>query len=288
MPRTKHVRKPKQEQHSAEESDLLIKDFERQAHLRISKLEAESKMAIKGLETFVDVTLSRLPTEIRQMTLGEILNREADEEKENCNEVSSSVDDRSLKLAPTEKRKKVGKRITNGTDDGYVTESVTTTRTSRARKVAPPTTRRTRSTSRNSKMKLSEINLETIRKITKKEHINNISMKIDKFRTPAATKPGFNEFDLVTPKIKPNTPLNVLRRPRQGEMVLSMQGSPLLVSAVIQEDIANINVPLRNGNVMSLLPNDGLRMSHIPTLDAETMKQLETLKNHIEKVISTK
>lgn len=287
MPRTKHVRKPKQERHSAEESDLLIKDFERQAHLRISKLEAESKMAIKGLETFVDVTLSRLPTEIRQMTLGEILNYEAGEEKENYNEVSSSVDDRSPKLAPTEKRKKVGKRITSGTDDGYVTEGVTTTRTSRARKVAPPTTRRTRSTSRNSKMKLSEINQETIRKTTRKEHIKE-SMKMDKFRTPAATKPGFNEFDLVTPKIKPNTPLNVLRRPRQGEMVLSMQGSPLLVSAVIQEDIANINVPLRNGNVMSLLPNDGLRMSHIPTLDAETMKQLETLKSHIEKVISTK
>lgn len=287
MPRTKHVRKPKQERHSAEESDLLIKDFERQAHLRISKLEAESKMAIKGLETFVDVTLSRLPTEIRQMTLGEILNCEAGEEKENCNEVSSSVDDRSLRLAPTEKRKKVGKRITSGTDDGYVTEGVTTTRTSRARKVAPPTARRTRSTSRSSKRKLSEINQETIRKTIKKERIKE-SMKIDKFRTPAATKPGFNEFDLVTPKIKPNTPLNVLRRPRQGEMVLSMQGSPLLVSAVIQEDIANINVPLRNGNVMSLLPNDGLRMSHIPTLDAETMKQLETLKSHIEKVISTK
>lgn len=287
MPRTKHVRKPKQEQHSAEESDLLIKDFERQAHLRISKLEAESKMTIKGLETFVDVTLSRLPTEIRQMTLGEILNCESGEEKENCNEVSSSVDDRSLRLVPTEKRKKVGKRITSGTDDGYVTEGVTTTRTSRARKIIPPTTRRTRSTSRNSKIKLSEINQETIRKTTRKERIKE-SMKIDKFRTPAATKPGFNEFDLVTPKIKPNTPLNVLRRPRQGEMVLSMQGSPLLVSAVIQEDIANINVPLSNGNVMSLLPNDGLRMSNIPTLDAETMKQLETLKSHIEKVISTK
>ena len=113
-------------------------------------------------------------------------------------------------------------------------------------------------------------------------------MKIDKFKTPATLKPGNKEFDLVTPKIKPNTPLNVLRRPRQGEMVLSMQGSPLLVSAIIQEDIANINVPLRDGNVMSLLPNDGLRMSHIPALDSETLKQLETLKSHIEKVISTK
>jgi len=101
-------------------------------------------------------------------------------------------------------------------------------------------------------------------------------------------KPINNVYNVVTPKVKPNTPLNVLRRPRQGEMVLSMQGSPLLVSAVVEEKTANINVPLSNGNVMSLLPQEGLRMSNIPPLDPETMHQLETLKNHIEKVISLK
>lgn len=287
MPRTKHVQKPKQQEEFLEESDLLIKDFERQAHLRISKMEAESKMAIKSIETFVDVTLSRLPAEIRQMTLNEVLKYDNENEKENYNEISSSVDDRSLRVPPmTVKGKKTGKRITSASDDGYVTEGITTTRTSRATKVESAISRRTRSTSRNSKMKLSEINQETIKKTIKDKHIK--SMKIDKFKTPATLKSGNKEFDLVTPKIKPNTPLNVLRRPRQGEMVLSMQGSPLLVSAIIQEDIANINVPLRDGNVMSLLPNDGLRMSHIPALDSETLKQLETLKSHIEKVISTK
>ncbi|KAK1122498.1 hypothetical protein K0M31_009717 [Melipona bicolor] len=287
MPRTKHTRKTKQVQRP-EESDLLIRDFKRQAHLRISKMEAESEMAIKSLETFIDVTLSRLPTEIRQMTLGEILNYETDNEKENYNEISSSVDDHSSRLAPSiVKVKKIGKRITSGTDDGYVTEGVTTTRTSRAKKLAPPTTRRTRSTSRTSKTKLNEINQDTIKKPTRKEQLKR-SVKIDKFKTPVATKCGSNEFSIITPKIKPNTPLNILRRPRQGEMALSMQGSPLMVSGVAQENIANVNVPLSNGNIMSLLPNDGLRMSHIPVLDSETMRQLETLKNHIEKVIATK
>ncbi|OAD60980.1 Borealin [Eufriesea mexicana] len=288
MPRTKHVRKPKREQQSAQESDLLMIDFERQAQLRVLKMEAESKMAIKSLETIVDVTLSRLPAEIRQMPLGEILNYEKDNDKENSNEISSSVDLQPL-ASTTVKGKEIEKRITSASDDGYVTEGITTTRTSRAAKVQP-TTKRTRSRSNNnnsSKMKLSKINQETVKKVVRKERIKE-SLKIDKFTTPSTLKPGSNVFDPVTPKIKPNTPLNVLRRPRQGEMVLSMQGSPLLVSAVIQEDIANINVPLRNGNVMSLLPNAGLRMSHIPALDSETVKQLETLKNHIEKVISTK
>lgn len=286
MPRTKHARKPKQEQRVTEESDLLMKDFERQVHLRISKMEAESKMAIKSLETFVDVTSSRLPAEIRQMILGEILNYETDNEKENCDEISSSID-LQPSASKTVKGVKTEKRITSASDDGYATEGMATTRTSRAVKVQPAPTKRKRSRSNNNKTKLSEINQETVKKVARKERTKE-SMRLDKFKTPGPLKPGSNTFDPVTPKIKPNTPLNVLRRPRQGEMVLSMQGSPLLVSAIVQEDIANINVPLSNGNVMSLLPNAGLRMSHIPALDSETVKQLETLKNHIEKVISIK
>ncbi|XP_003704339.1 borealin-related [Megachile rotundata] len=286
MPRTKNVRKPKQEQQFAEESDLLIRDFERQAQLRILKMEGEARMAIKSVETFIDVTLSRLPSEIRQMTLGEILNYEIDNKKETCDEVSSSVDDCSLPSV-TVKVKGKKNRIT-ASDDGYVTEGVATTRSSRAPKITDSTyVGRTRSSSRNSRIKHSEVNQDTVKKTSKKERIKE-SMKSNKFKTPATLKPGNLEFGLVTPKIKPNTPLNVLRRPRQGEMVLSMQGSPLLVSAIVQEDTANINVPLANGNVISLLPNDGLRMSHIPELDPETMRQLETLKNHIEKVISAK
>ena len=287
MPRTKNVRKSKQEQKSTEESNLLVTDFERQAHLRILKMEAETKMAIKSLETYVDVTLARLPPEIRHMTLGEILSYEDDNQKEN--HVSSSVDDCFSPLASaTLKGKKNAKRITAASDDGYVTEGVAATRPSRASKkiVESTTNRRTRSTSRNSRMQLTEINLVTVKK--NKRERGKESMKADTFKTPAYLEPLRHEYDLVTPKIKPNTALNVLRRPRKGEMVLSMQGSPLLVSAVIQDDTANINVPLRNGNIISLLPNDELRMSNIPTLDSETMRQLETLKSHIEKVILTK
>ncbi|KZC15172.1 PREDICTED: borealin [Dufourea novaeangliae] len=288
MPRTKHIRKPKQEQQVVEESDLLVKDFERQAHLRILKMEAEGKMAIKSLETFIDVILSRLPAEIRQMTLGDILNYEIDVKNENCTEVSSSVDDFSLPPPSTTAKGKTVKRITTVSDDGYVTEGVATTRVSRAQKNVEPrrNTRRTQSSSRNSQMKLNEVNQETVKKIRKDR--GKQFTKADKFKTPSFLRPENNEYGLVTPKIKPNTPLNVLRRPRQGEMVLSMQGSPLLVSSIVQEDSANINVPLRNGNVMSLLPQGGLRMSNIPTLDPETMKQLETLKSHLEKVISAK
>lgn len=286
MPRTKQTRELKENLKATDDTDLLIKDFERKARIRILKMEAEGKMAIKGLINYIDLTISRLPLEVRRMTLGELLDTETHEEKENCGEVTLSIDDNSFKTPATTRAKKPTKRTTVASDDGYVTEGITTSRASRSQKPEPrKNARKTRSSSRSRQIKLSEINQETAKKSRKllgKEPTNT-----DQFKTPGL-RPNNNTYGLVTPKITPNTPMNVLRRPRQGEMVLSMQGSPLLVSAVVQENIANINVPLSNGNVISLLPKDGLRMSHIPALDAETMRQLKTLKSHIEKVILTK
>lgn len=300
MPRTKYGRgKTKSASDSMKEYDILAQTFDRHVQLRIAKLERDAQTEIKSFETFVDVIISRLPIAIRQMTLREILDYKNDNDNQHKNhhddhqndEVSSSVKD-CMQPPVVSKSKlksklecKTAKRTTTTTDDGYGTErGASVDSTSRVTKIEPkklevPTTkkRRTRNSTRASRTQLSDI---TQKMITKS--------KTDSFKTPAPLKPSNSMYDVVTPKIKPNTPLNVLRRPRQGEMVLSMQGSPLLVSAVVEEKTANINVPLGNGNVMSLLPQEGLRMSHIPPLDPATMQQLQTLKNHIEKVISLK
>ncbi|XP_072767390.1 uncharacterized protein Borr [Anoplolepis gracilipes] len=296
MPRTKYARNKNKGNDSTKEYDILAQTFDRHVQLRIARLERDAQADIKSFETFMDVISSRLPTALRQLTLGEILSYKSHNvnEKENHNdEVSSSVEDykqASVVSKPKAEKKgyKSAKRTTTATDDGYGTERGNSVdSTSRATKTeakkleVPTTTRRTRSSTRASSAQLSEITQKmTVAKPKGK--------KTDFFKTPAPLKPLNNVYDVVTPKIKPNTPLNVLRRPRQGEMVLSMQGSPLLVSAVVEEKTANINVPLGDGNVMSLLPQEGLRMSHIPQLDPETMQQLETLKKHIEKVIAFK
>lgn len=279
MPRTKQARKVKQSRDSLDETDSLIKDFERQGNLKIRKMEAEIEMRIRGLETEVNMALSRLPSDIRKLTLGEILALESKDDKEN--DVSSQNVEQSFlsPLLSTVKSKKQNKRMTATSDDGYVTEAGT--RQSRATRVGSSKLR-SRSSSRSRKTKLSQASHKIISK-TSKDYINQSASK---FKTPALLKRTSNEFGPVTPKVKPNTPMSVLRRPREGEMVLSMQGSPLLVSAVVQERSANVNVPLHNGDIISLLPKDGLRLSHIPTLDAETVRQLETLKGHIEKVIN--
>lgn len=251
----------------------MIQTFDRHVQTRVAKLERDTQTEIKSFETFVDVMVNRIPTEIRQMTLGKILDwQNGDKQKENYNNEVNINDCMQPPAKPKPKVKTVSKAkrtATAASDDGYATEggtSIGSTRNTK-RQTQASTTRKTRSSTMTSRAKLGEIN---------------------HFKTPATLKPPPNMYDVVTPKIKPNTPLNVLRRPRQGEMVLSMKGSPLLVSAVVEEKTANINVPLADGNVMSLLPQEGLRMSHIPPLDPETMLQLETLRNHIEKVISLK
>ncbi|XP_011168321.2 borealin [Solenopsis invicta] len=271
MPRTKRNRAA----NKVEEPDAAVKTFEKHAQLRLAKIERDAQADLKTFETYVEVMVSRLPEEIRRLTLGELIDwQNHDDRKENCNEVSSSVKDLHMQPPAAPKSRKLTKTAkrptTAASDDGYATEgtSVGSTSQTQAKTQARGTsTMRTRS-------------------FTSRANLSEISQKM----TPAICrlKPMDSVYNVVTPKVKPNTPLNVLRRPRQGEMVLSMQGSPLLVSAVVEEKTANINVPLANGNVMSLLPQEGLRMSNIPPLDPETMQQLKTLKNHIEKVISLK
>lgn len=84
--------------------------------------------------------------------------------------------------------------------------------------------------------------------------------------------------------MKPNTPQVLLRRPKVGEVALSLQGSPLLTGNVMTDNVANINIPLDDGRLLSIQPQRGLRLSQLPTLDLETRRQLETLRDNLNKV----
>ncbi|XP_051173562.1 borealin-like [Leptopilina boulardi] len=285
MPRTRPAGKLKQSRDSSADVYSIKKDFERQCKLLQQKFQGEYEMKMRSLESDITFSLTNVPLDIKKLSFSEILSR--DYKENNYKEPDSSFEnvDKSFVSPPPSnlKFKKQDKRTTVTSDDGYVTEGGT--RQSRATTTSSKL--RLRSSSRSRKTKLTNSVQKTATKPTS-NYTNQSKMNSNKFKTPANLKPSMNEFEPVTPKVKPNTPMSILRRPREGEMVLSMQGSPLLVSAVIQERSANVNVPLNNGDVISLLPRDGLRLSNIPNLDAETVRQLQTLKGHIEKVINSK
>ncbi|XP_012282880.1 uncharacterized protein LOC105701045 [Orussus abietinus] len=263
MPRTKHSQRLKQRQ-SQHECDLIIRDFERQAQMKTQTLQAKCKMEIKNVETHINMLWARIPPEIRQLTFADILNLPYEEGKENEGATSSTVNRITPPVKPSVTSKKTKHTIT-GSDDGYDTESATT-RVSRAR------SRNGSGMSRTKTLRASSA--------VKKENAA--------FKTPAPRRMP-SGYAIVTPKIMPNTPLKILRRPHQGETAISMQGSPLLVSTDIQDSVANVNVALQNGNIISLASTSHeLRLSHIPSLDEETKRHLQTLRDHLDKVIRKK
>lgn len=71
-------------------------------------------------------------------------------------------------------------------------------------------------------------------------------------------RPPISTSATVTPKVNMNEPISMMRRPNQGEVALSMTGSPLMVSSISRDDMATVSVPLANGNVseMSIFINN--------------------------------
>lgn len=67
-------------------------------------------------------------------------------------------------------------------------------------------------------------------------------------------------------------------------MALSMQGSPLLAAPMVS-DTANINIPFSDGNLLSIQPQRGLRLSQIPAFDEDTLRQLKQLHENLAKIV---
>nr|CAH7726224.1 unnamed protein product [Callosobruchus chinensis] len=94
-----------------------------------------------------------------------------------------------------------------------------------------------------------------------------------------------NDVGLITPKCNIKQPQLILRRPRGGEVAFSQQGSPLMPGAYVGDDAVNLNIPLDDGRVISLLPKMGaIRDSIIPQFEPETLKQLEQLRMNLDKM----
>lgn len=113
----------------------------------------------------------------------------------------------------------------------------------------------------------------------------NISGSASKMRTPLNR--NIPTFPVVTPKVNPNQPVSVLRRPRQGEFALSMSGSPLMVSGVTVDDMVSVTVPMADGRVLSILPTDGIDSANL-SLDEVTRMQLVKLRSNLTKCLQMK
>ncbi|XP_037711629.1 borealin [Drosophila subpulchrella] len=116
-----------------------------------------------------------------------------------------------------------------------------------------------------------------------------------KMRTPMASRQKAFSADR-TPRAQkqmrsgsPTTPpMAFLRYPKPGEVALSKFGSPM-VSQVMPDKFANVNIPIRNG-VLSLRPKKldagEVESNLLENLDEDTLNQIKTLHENLQMIVN--
>ncbi|KAJ3637170.1 hypothetical protein MTP99_000648 [Tenebrio molitor] len=253
MPRTKAVKKKASPELCGYSHALIPIILEQKKQIHIG-LEQKSTEFLHKLRAQLAKLKLSIPKNIADKTIGELVELPVNWSGNSTIQILDAT-----KILNEKKRQ----NSSCGNDDGYLTadssRSVSGDRISRPRRKLQKTARPSRSLSSRQKA------------------------IADKYKTPGQKIPP-SIYGTVTPKIKPNMPQVILRRPIQGEVVLSMQGSPLLAGSVSVDNIANVNVPLEGGRLFSIQPQKGLRLSQIPELDPEIKRQLETLRDNLNKV----
>ncbi|KAK3930133.1 Borealin [Frankliniella fusca] len=165
--------------------------------------------------------------------------------------------------------------------------------TSTALKPMPPpeskTTRQSRARTKNTRTRTSSLSdvsaiqpdLSSTRRLTRSssQPRDNRTRIICDYQTPLNRQN--RTMTAVTPKCDPYCPMPLKRYARQGEMAISLTGSPLMMTTSITEP--NICLPLNNGaEVYSIQPTEGPCPDGIAeSLDAQTKRKLQILRDNL-------
>ncbi|XP_028171576.1 uncharacterized protein LOC135082933 isoform X2 [Ostrinia nubilalis] len=265
MPRTK---RPVRKQEKSAEDDDTLKKLNKLVTDQKNKIDSRTHMEIRNVELAFKILLGSISNVYLQKTVGQL------KTELHLKEVTNARQTRHSSRSASH-------------DDGYLTENSAQGSGERgAKKTAAPPPSSSRSAGRRSR---SADASQRLRPPTAAKPQRRRSRSV--YRTPAYNKNAPNNYPAITPKVTPQTPLTVLRQPRQGEMVVSMSGSPVMVPSCYtmqQEEKANCNILLQDGTMLSLQPKQ-LRQSqaYIPfaLMDANVLSQLRTLKDNLDKVV---
>ncbi|GLV36375.1 borealin-related [Carabus blaptoides fortunei] len=281
MPRTKYIRNTKNKKSETHSSvakangiPSSLKIFERELDNRLLAMDTMYRFSLDQVDEIAHNEYMVFTKEMGNKTIGEL------RKERSISSISTFFDTAPMLniLNSTKNMTQTGRKKKVTEDEGYLTAESTRGGSSGDR------ARRNRSNQRSAKDKST---VRSSRSLSRSNVPKNVTIQLPKNArdTPQERRMPPATYGFVTPKVKPNTPLAYLRHPKQGEMAISMQGSPLLVSSVTSETCANVNIPLGDGRILSLQPNRGLRMSQFPNLDDETRTQLRTLRDNLNKVV---
>ncbi|XP_041978446.1 uncharacterized protein LOC121732578 [Aricia agestis] len=262
MPRTK---RPVRKQEKCSEDDDTLKRLTKLVQQKKDNVEAHARNEQMNIELAFKVLLASISSSHLDKTLGQLKTESQQKETQ----------------ARRSNTRKVSRAASH--DDGYLTENSSQGSGGKGatKLMAPPSLSKTvrRSRSADSRVRATPMSRPQRRR----------SRSV--YRTPAYNKAAPSTLPPITPKVNPQVPLTLLRQPRQGEMVVSMSGSPVMVPscyALQPEEKANCNILLTDGTMLSLQPKK-LRESqaYIPfsLMNNNVLTQLKTLKDSLDQMV---
>ncbi|KAJ8710512.1 hypothetical protein PYW08_009027 [Mythimna loreyi] len=271
MPRTK---RPVRRAEKSTEDDDTLKKLNKLVTDQKNKIDSRAQMEVRNVELAFKILLGSISNVYLQKTVGQLKS------------------ELHLKEVTNTRRTRHSSRSASH-DDGYLTENSSQGSGGSKKQLAIPqstsrtTSRPTTATGRRSRSADASCRkpAPTASKTVQRRRSRSV------YRTPAYNKNAAVNYPAITPKVTPHTPLTVLRQPRQGEMVVSMSGSPVMVPSCYTlkpDEMANCNILLQDGTMLSLQPKQ-LRQSqaYIPfsLMDSNVLNQLKTLKDNLDKVV---
>ncbi|CAH0597107.1 unnamed protein product [Chrysodeixis includens] len=268
MPRTK---RPVRKQEKSSEDDDALKKLNKLVTDQKNKIDNRAHMELRNVELAFKILLGSISNTYLTKTVGQLKT------------------ELHLKEVTNTRRTRHSSRSASH-DDGYLTENSSHGSGGGGKKqlAVPSTTSRSTAAGRRSRSADASCRKPpppSAAKTTARRRSRSV------YRTPAYNKNAAVNYPAITPKVTPQTPLTVLRQPRQGEMVVSMSGSPVMVPSCYTlkpDEMANCNILLQDGTMLSLQPKQ-LRQSqaYIPfsLMDSKVLDQLKTLKDNLDKVV---
>ena len=256
------------EGNSVEESEqawnIWLMDFHKQLDDRLRALKLKVQTETEDLDHTLMLLMAQIPSDEAKLTVSQLSKDEQDSMEFFNSTLSSTV-------------KKGGKALA----------------TSTAYKSVPPppakTTRQSRTqTKRNRTSSLTDVSnlylgTSSNRRMTRSSSQPREATRVlPSYQTPMH-KGDRPPMGSVTPKVDPYCPMPLKRYARQGEMAISLTGSPLMVTTNITEP--NISLPLNNGQqVYSILPTSG-PCPDIPSIDFQTREKLKILRENLDRIL---
>ncbi|KAG7154955.1 borealin-like [Homarus americanus] len=256
-----HVGKPDLDQEQRKEKlQLLLDDFDREVEKRVEQMEAEMLAIQQHIQHMFKTDLLRYPANTKNMLLVDYMNMN---KRGKGGAVRNSMAnlicaaDTVLESA-AKKRGRKPKVLKSDNCDVFI--------------IPPPVPRSTRSCKQKSVLGTSQTdNLLPPPSTSRVQRAKKWEMGTTPFNQNISQK-SLSAL-MVTPKFDPHTPLppgTIKRRPKVGEVAMSLTGSPLQVSPAI-------NCKMRVQELMADLDDD--------ITDEETKTQLQTIHEKLSKFL---